>query len=51
MNYFVKKPFEGHAAGETIKLNSRQAKYLLLSGHIQPIQPKPAEKPKIKETQ
>ncbi|PPK72686.1 hypothetical protein B0F88_103119 [Methylobacter tundripaludum] len=41
--YIVKKAIEGNAEGDTIKLNSRQAKYLLLSGHIEL---KPAEKPK-----
>jgi hypothetical protein len=41
--YIVKQAFEGHADGDIIKLNGRQAKYLLLSGHIEL---KPAEKPK-----
>ncbi|EGW22170.1 hypothetical protein [Methylobacter tundripaludum] len=41
--YIVKKAFEGHAVGDVILLNSRQAKYLLLSGHIKL---KSAEKPK-----
>ncbi|MGZ4953588.1 MAG: hypothetical protein ACXV8Q_00630 [Methylobacter sp.] len=43
--YTVLKEFEGHAVGDIIKLNSRQAKYLLLSGHIQL---KAADKP-VKE--
>jgi hypothetical protein len=42
-DYSVEKAFEGHAVGDVITLNSRQAKYLLLSGHIKL---KPAEKPK-----
>lgn len=42
-DYLVKKAFEGNAEGDIIKLNSRQAKYLLMSGHIEL---KPAEKPK-----
>jgi len=42
-DYIVKKAFEGNAEGATVKLNSRQAKYLLMSGHIEL---KPAEKPK-----
>lgn len=49
MNYLVIKPFDGHAVGDTVKLHPRQSKYLLLSGHIQPIQPKPSEKTKNKE--
>jgi hypothetical protein len=36
-DYTVLKVYENHAIGETIKLNLRQAKYLLLSGHIQPV--------------
>ncbi|QSB03236.1 hypothetical protein JWZ98_10045 [Methylomonas sp. EFPC1] len=32
--YLVEIAFEQYAVGDTIKLNSRQAKYLLLSGHI-----------------
>lgn len=42
-DYIVKKAFESNAENDIIKLNSRQAKYLLLSGHIEL---KPAEKPK-----
>lgn len=34
-DYKVLKAFEGYALGDIVKLNSRQAKYLLLSGHIQ----------------
>lgn len=34
-DYIVKKVFDGNAENDIIKLNSRQAKYLLLSGHIQ----------------
>lgn len=37
MNYLVKKAFERFAAGATIALNARQAKYLLMSGHIEAI--------------
>jgi hypothetical protein len=33
--YRVLIPHEWRAAGDTVKLNPRQAKYLLLSGHIQ----------------
>lgn len=33
--YTVLIAFEQHAEGDIIKLNPRQAKYLLLSGHIQ----------------
>ena len=42
-DYIVKKAFEGNAEGDTVKLNSRQAKYLLMSDHIEL---KLAEKPK-----
>lgn len=45
-DYSVKKAFDGHVAGDIVKLNGRQAKYLLLSGHIQL---KLAEKPKVKD--
>ncbi len=34
-DYTVLNVFDGHALGDIITLNSRQAKYLLLSGHIQ----------------
>lgn len=33
---------EGRQAGDIVKLNPRQAKYLLLSGHIMP-KPAPAK--------
>jgi hypothetical protein len=43
--YKVLKAFEGNALGDIIKLNIRQAKYLLLSGHVKL---KAADKP-VKE--
>jgi len=45
-DYKVEKAFEGHAVGDVIPLNSRQAKYLLMSGHIKL---KSAEKPKTED--
>ncbi|MGZ4954444.1 MAG: hypothetical protein ACXV8Q_04965 [Methylobacter sp.] len=45
-DYLVKTAFEGNAEGDIVKLNSRQAKYLLLSGHIEM---KQAEKPKTED--
>ena len=32
--YKVLLAYENHKVGEIIKLNTRQAKYLLLSGHV-----------------
>jgi hypothetical protein len=36
-DYTVLKTYENHAVGDIIQLNLRQAKYLLLSGNIQPV--------------
>jgi hypothetical protein len=33
----VKKAFEQHEIGDTVFLNARQAKYLQMSGHIDPV--------------
>ena len=44
MFYLVKKPFEKFVAGDQVALNPRQAKYLLMMGHIEMMpQPKIAQ--------
>lgn len=35
-DYQVVIPHEGRSAGDIVQLNPRQAKYLLMSGHIKP---------------
>lgn len=46
MQYKVKKKGTGHAVGDTVTLNARQAKYHLATGHIVAIKEKPAAKRK-----
>jgi hypothetical protein len=49
--YTVLQAFERHSIGDTVSLNARQAKYLLLNGCIEAKAKEPSPEPvkKIKE--
>lgn len=48
--YTVLKPFERYNVGDTVFLNTRQAKYLLLNGSIRLVVPEPVVETPKKQT-